>query len=357
VAIFGTARWSKELKSSPFSLSFTKLHGLGNDFILIDGTDLQSSKTGKSFLTHWHDCAQPLAKFLCDRRFGIGADGLILGLNMREVEQRRIAQSLYANRFYSADLAWTYTNGDGSPSDMCGNGLRCLALWAKKTGLVEDTCTILTAFGLVQVKLHLPEIEIHLGEPKLAPAQIPFVGAGVAKNVVQYPFTVGDQSFNITCVNVGNPHCVIFANGNLDKHRVHLPIIAGENMSFFPEELSRIAREIQESKNFPESTNVEFVWQQSPTSVETIVYERGMGATLACGSAAMAVVVAGVLEERLAREAQVTLPGGTLTINWMEKDNKISMRGLAECVFSGRIELPEMLIGLCTRESIAGVSQ
>jgi diaminopimelate epimerase len=345
------------LKSSPFSLPFTKLHGLGNDFILIDGKDLQSSATGISFLSHWQDCVQPLTKFLCDRRFGVGADGLILGLNMREAEQRRVAQSLYENRFYSADLAWRFTNGDGSPSDMCGNGLRCLALWAKQSGLVESSFTVLTAAGLVQVKLNLPEIEVQLSEPRLAPAQIPFAGASAAKNLVRHPLTVGDHTFEVTCVNVGNPHCVIFANELIEKNRVHLPIIASESTSFFPQKLVDLARQIQESKYFPEGVNVEFVWQQSQTSVETIVYERGCGATLACGSAAMAVVVAGVLEGRLAREAQVTLPGGTLTIIWNEKDNKISMRGQAEHVFTGRVEIPEILVGLCARESIAGVTQ
>jgi diaminopimelate epimerase len=159
----------------------------------------------------------------------------------------------------------------------------------------------------------------------------------------------------MTCVNVGNPHCVIYANEFIEEHRVRLPVIGGDNADYFPAQLKDIAVQIQESGDFPEGVNVHFVWQQSPTSVEAIVYERGCGATLASGSAAMAVLVAGVLEGRLEREAQVTLPGGTLTIGWREKDNKITMKGPAECVFSGQIELPEILIGLCTRESIAGV--
>jgi diaminopimelate epimerase len=297
-----------------------------------------------------------VAIFLCDRRFGVGADGLLLGMNMLEPEQRRAAQSIYHNSFYSADLAWTYTNSDGSSSDMCGNGLRCLALWAHQRGLVETSFSILTPIGPVQVNIQSPDrIEVLLGEPRLAPVQIPFQGGGGAKNLVRYPLEVGDHKIEATCVNVGNPHCVIFANEFVDKHRVHLPVIGGESSNFFPPELAKIARQLQEGDYFPEGANIEFVWLQSPTSVETIVYERGCGPTLACGSAAMAVLVAGVLEERMAREAQVTLPGGTLTIGWREKDNRISMRGPAEHVFSGQIELPEILIGLCTRESIAGV--
>jgi diaminopimelate epimerase len=340
-----------------FNLPFTKLHGLGNDFILVDGSDLQATPTGASFLEHWLECAPQLAKFLCDRRFAIGADGLLLGLNMREPEQRRAAQSIYRNAFYSADLAWTYTNSDGSASDLCGNGLRCLAAWAQQRGIVEERFSVLTPIGVVQVITQSPcEFEVLLNEPKLAPAQIPFQGGGGAKNLVKHPLTVGPEKFEVTCVNVGNPHCVIFANELVEKHRVHLPIIGDGNTDFFPPKLAEIAREIQAGQDFPEGTNVEFVWQQSPTSVETIVYERGCGPTLACGSGAMAVLVAGVLEGRLERKAQVTLPGGTLTITWNEKDNRISMRGPAEYVFSGQIELPEILIGLCTRESTAGVA-
>jgi diaminopimelate epimerase len=339
-----------------YNLSFTKLHGLGNDFILIDGSDLQATPTGVAFLAHWQDCAPQLAKFLCDRRFGIGADGLILALNMHEPDQRRIAQSLYRNSFYSADLAWSFTNNDGSSSDMCGNGLRCMALWARKRGLVETTFSILTAFGALQVKMQPQEsIEVILGEPKLAPAQIPFRGGGAVKNLVREPIEVGDQTFEVTCVNVGNPHCVIFANEFVEKHRVRLPIIGGDNTDYFPIELKEVAVRIQQSDYFPEGVNVHFAWPQTRTSVEAIVYERGVGATLASGSAAMAVLIAGVLEGRLEREAQVTLHGGTLTIGWREKDNKIMMKGPAELVFSGEVELPEILIGLCTRESAAGV--
>jgi len=341
-----------------FNLAFTKLHGLGNDFILLDGSDLMASPTGAAFLAHWQECAPQLAKFLCDRRFAIGADGLLLGLNMREPEQRRAAQSIYRNCFYSADLAWTYTNSDGSPSDMCGNGLRCLASWAQHKGIVENRFSVLTPIGVVEVKVvSASEFEVLLTEPKLAPSQIPFQGGGGAKHLVKHPLTVGDHEFEITCVNVGNPHCVIFANEFVEKHRVHLPIMGDDSTGFFPKELAEVAREIQAGQDFPEGTNVEFVWQQSPTSVETIVYERGCGPTLACGSGAMAVLVAGVLEGRLERKAQVTLPGGTLTIGWNEKDNRISMRGPADRVFTGQIELPEILIGLCTRESTAGVAQ
>jgi len=216
--------------------------------------------------------------------------------------------------------------------------------------------TVLTAMGTVEVRIpSFEKIELLLNEPKLAPSQIPFVGGGGAKNLVKQPFKVGEKEFEITCVNVGNPHCVIFANDFVEKHRVHLPMMSGDSNDYFPTQLAEIAVQIQEAEQFPEGVNVEFAWQQSPTSVETIVYERGCGPTLACGSGAMAVLVAGVLEGRLDREAQVTLPGGTLTIGWREKDNKISMKGPAERVFSGTIELPEILIGLCARESIAGV--
>ena len=352
------SRRSFILTAAPqYNLAFTKLHGLGNDFILIDGGDLQANPTGAAFLAHWQDCAPQLAKFLCDRRFAIGADGLLLGLNMREPEQRRIAQSIYRNAFYSADLAWTYTNGDGSASDMCGNGLRCLAAWAKQRGLVEDRFSVLTPQGVVEIKSESTgEFEVLLAEPKLSPAQIPFQGATGAKNLVKHPLTIGDQIFEVTCVNVGNPHCVIFANEFVEKHRVNLPVMGDDSANFFPPALAEVARQIQASQYFPEGTNVEFVWQQSPTSVETIVYERGCGPTLACGSGAMAVLVAGVLEGRLNRKGQVTLPGGTLTIGWNEKDNRISMKGPAEQVFAGRIELPEILIGLCTREETAGVA-
>jgi len=334
------------LKSdSQYILPFAKLHGLGNDFIFVDAADLEGNALGQSILLNWRQCVHHLAKTLCQRQFAIGADGLILVLNLSQPRQQEAARAFFGSAYQSADLAWIYTNSDGSPSAMCANGLRCLGLWAHNRRVVGQTFEALTLSGIVAISYYSPnEIKVVLGEPKLAPELIPYSGAKESKNIVKEPFIIDGKTFYITCVNLGNPHCVIFADDFTKKDHVTLPVERSKRDTFFPGELQALASRIQRDGRFPESTNVEFAWVKSSSSVEAIVWERGCGATLACGSGAMAVLVAGVLEGRLSRDAEVTLPGGTLHISWSEMDNKIRMIGPAEEVFVGQIALPEAII-------------
>jgi diaminopimelate epimerase len=338
--------WCFALKSdSQFILPFAKLHGLGNDFIFVDAGDLEGNALGQSILLNWRQCVHHLANALCQRQFAIGADGLILVLDLSRPRQQDAARTFFGSAYQSADLAWIYTNSDGSPSDMCGNGLRCLGLWAHDRASVGQSFAALTLSGIVEISYYSPnEIKVVLGEPKLAAEFIPYIGATGCKNIIKEPFIIDGKTFYITCVNIGNPHCVIFAEDFREKYHVKLPVERNKRDGFFPSELQALASLIQRDGRFPESTNVEFAWVKSLSSVETIVWERGCGATLACGSGAMAVLVAGVLEGRLSREAAVTLPGGTLRINWSETDNKIRMIGPAEEVFVGQIALPEAII-------------
>ncbi|MCA9801052.1 MAG: diaminopimelate epimerase [Cyanobacteria bacterium HKST-UBA02] len=363
-------------------LPFSKYHGLGNDFVLIDARELARDASLLCLL----DCWPRVVARLCDRNFGVGADGVILCIPLplkggdllraplkqavmkpqkrgtgdypvrhdRDEPERFQAPAAWKDYELSmekltggypdrdqCELAWLYTNSDGSPAAMCGNGLRCLAAWAKDNlCLAEDAgFKIATARGPVAAAFDDCLIEVDIGKPVLdaasIPVSVPGSGPG-AEPLVGVTLSAAGREFTVTPVGMGNPHCVIFGDENLKGYEAPEP---GKASDFFPESLKEAARAIQAHQMFPESVNVEFVRIASRQSVDVLVYERGCGPTLACASGAAAVVVAGVLGDRLDRRVSVRLPGGELTVGYSADDEHVRIKGAACEIFSGVVRL------------------
>lgn len=277
---------------------FTKWHGLGNDFILVNGfqENLDATQYGK------------IAQKICDRHFGIGADGLILLLPSER-----------------ADLRMRIFNNDASEAEMCGNGIRCLAVLAYEEGLVhQEKFTVQTGAGILTPQLLFENGKpvgacVDMGAPILEGEHIPVTGFG-KERAVNTPIHVADKEFQMTCVSMGNPHVVIFV----------------DDVENFP--VTQYGPQLETSPRFPRKTNVEFVTVRNDGSLRMRVWERGAGVTLACGTGACATLVAAALTGRSKREANVHVDGGTLHIRWGE-DNHIYMKGAAQRVFSGTFEL------------------
>lgn len=271
-------------------MRFLKMHGLGNDFVVVKADSVPEQP-------------DTLARAICDRHFGVGADGLVFILPSEK-----------------ADLRMRIFNPDGSEAEMCGNAIRCVAKYAYESGLVRKTALrVETGAGILMPRLHLAgervaTVEVDMGEPVLERGAIPM--AGPPGRVVNEPLTVAGESFRVTAVSFGNPHCVIFVS---DVAAV---------------DLAALGPEIEHHPAFPRRTNVEFVQVLDPGRVQVRVWERGAGATLACGTGACAAAVAGVLNGFTGRQVRVSLPGGELFIRWAG-DNHVYMTGPAATVFAG----------------------
>ncbi|NES04605.1 MAG: diaminopimelate epimerase [Okeania sp. SIO2F4] len=277
------------------TISFTKYHGLGNDFILID-----NRHQSQPILT------PEQAIKLCDRHFGIGADGIIFALPGEE----------------QADYTMRIFNSDGSEPEMCGNGIRCLAKFiAELENNNKTKYNIYTGAGLIVPELKGDgQVTVDMGQPKLLASEIPTTLSNPDEKVVDRPLEVAGKSWSVTCVSMGNPHCITFVE---DVNGI---------------DLTKIGPEFEHHPVFPERTNTEFIQVISPKYVKMRVWERGAGATLACGTGACASVVAGVLTQNNERLVTVELPGGCLEIEWSTTDQKIYMTGPAEKVFTGVID-------------------
>lgn len=276
-------------------IPFTKMHGLGNDFVLIDcrGSDLP----GKFNMSN-------LAVRLCRRRFGIGADQLLL---------------LYPSE--TAHFKMQIFNADGGEVEMCGNGIRCFAKYIWDRGLSDkDALEIETPAGIIKPERIGSLVRVDMGEPVFSPADIP-VNIGSDTSVVDYPLQVKDREFRITCISMGNPHAVIFLD---------------EEVSDFP--VGAYGPEIENHPLFPRRTNVEFVNVKSRCELVVRVWERGSGETLACGTGASATGVASMRKGLTDRKVTVALPGGELMIEWLE-NNRVYMTGPAVEVYEGRVKL------------------
>jgi diaminopimelate epimerase len=279
-------------------IDFVKMHGLGNDFILIDC--LNKSLGDSSFLSY-------LAKRLCNRNFGIGADGLMLILSSSK-----------------ADLRMRIFNSDGSEAQMCGNGIRCFAKYAYENKLVsKNKFKVETLAGIIIPELTISNnnilgVKVNMGVPKLRRREIPMSGEDTTTVVDETLKINPEQPFKITCVSMGNPHCIIFVN----------------NVQSIP--INKIGPKIENHPLFPEKTNVEFIQVLNKQEINFRVWERGAGETLACGTGACAALVAAVLNKKTDRKATVHLPGGDLDIQWAD-DGYVYMTGPAELVFSGEI--------------------
>jgi diaminopimelate epimerase len=274
-------------------MRFTKMQGVGNDYVYVD-----------CFRERAPADPARLSVAVSDRHFGIGADGLIL-ICPSEI----------------ADARMRMFNADGSESEMCGNGLRCVAKFVFDHGIArKEDLAIETGRGILRVKLEVSNgkaqrVQVNMGEPILAAAKIPTTLPG--DPVVEIPLPVGDASYNVTCVSMGNPHCVTFVEAITDE------LVHG------------IGPKIEKHAAFPRRSNVEFVQVNSRREVTMRVWERGSGETLACGTGACGVCVAGALTGRTDRRMVVHLLGGDLDLHWSEADNHVYMTGPAVEVFNG----------------------
>ena len=255
----------------------TKMQGCGNDFVILDYEEFLKFNLSMS----------DTAKALCDRHFGIGADGLIIPDTLEE----------------SADIGWYFYNSDGSTAQMCGNGMRCFAKYVFDRGLVQkNEFSVKTLAGIISPKiLENGEVQVNMSKPVLKSELIPFI----PHDNMNYKMAVKNIVFEGNAISMGNPHFVIFVSPE--------------------EDLMKLAKEygplIETSAEFPEKTNVEFVKILSPDKIRLCVWERGCGITLACGTGACASVVAGILKGCLNNSVEVELPGGKVRIDW--EGNKI----------------------------------
>jgi len=274
-------------------LRFTKVHGLGNDFILVNG--LNGKLNPDQFPT--------LAVKICDRHFGVGADGLVLLLPS-----------------HTADVRMRIFNSDGSEPEMCGNAIRCVAKYLYERGLVEqDKIRVETFAGTITPEIVaqggvVKLVRVDMGEPRLQREQIPM--AGPPGKVLDEPLEVDGIDYRVTAVSMGNPHCVIFVP---DVDRVSL---------------QQAGPRIENHPAFPRKVNVEFVQILNRDEVRMKVWERGAGETMACGTGACAAAVACVLNGHTGRRVTVRLAAGNMFIEWAA-DNRVYMTGPAEEVFSG----------------------
>lgn len=278
-------------------MRFTKMHGIGNDYVYVDCV------RGKP-------PADPaaLARAVSDRHFGVGSDGLIL-----------ICPS------ERADARMRMFNADGSESEMCGNGLRCVAKFVHDHGIAaKPRLSIETGRGVLTVDLEVKDgkaerVRVNMGEPILEAAKIPTALPG--NPPVNVPLVAGGVSFAATCVSMGNPHAVVYVG---DEY-----FAGGHDL------VDELGPKVERHEVFPRRVNAHFVKVHSPGEVTMRTWERGSGVTLACGTGACAVCVAGVLTGRTGRKLLAHLPGGDLELEWSEADNCVYMTGPASEVFTG----------------------
>lgn len=275
-------------------MRFTKVQGLGNDFVLVNTYEEKNlpDYTG-------------LAKAVCDRYFGVGADGLVL---------------ILPPEMPGADFKMRIFNSDGTEPEMCGNAIRCFAKYVYENKMTAKTVINVETLGGLRVPelifsgREITGVRVDMGEPQLERPLIPMNGA--PGRVIDEPLPVESTEFAVTCVSMGNPHCITFV-GQID-----------------PTEVAAWGPKLEVHPAFPRKTNVEFVQVVSKEEVIMRVWERGAGPTLACGTGACATAVAGALTGRTGRKVTVHLAGGDLLIEWAE-NNHVYMTGPAVEVFEG----------------------
>ncbi len=275
------------------SLNFTKMHGLGNDFVVFDaiGQNLKFSPDQ--------------IRLLADRRFGIGCDQVLL---------------VEASDSEGVDFRYRIFNADGSEVQQCGNGARCFARFVRDKGLIDsDEIVVETASGLITLYIEDDgQVRVNMGVPDFRPAALPFMPL---KEKRVYELIVGDEPLSIGAVSMGNPHAVLQVN-DVDSAPVSL-----------------LGPQIESHARFPERVNAGFMQVLGRDHIRLRVYERGSGETLACGTGACAAVAVGRLWDELDEQVRVDLPGGTLTIRWAGRGEPLWMSGPATTVFEGHIEL------------------
>ena len=286
------------VKGGILMIKFTKMHGLGNDYVYIDCT----AKTGQKI-----ESESSLARFVSDRHFGVGSDGLIL-----------ICDSDVA------DFKMRMFNYDGSEAEMCGNGIRCVGKFVYDKGMINrDLITIETLAGIKVLKLNVVNgkvetVRVDMGEPILEPEKIPVLSEEqIVKNLI---LNAVDKEYKFTCVSMGNPHAITIV----------------DNVKDF--DIVKYGKTLEYDSHFPKRSNIEFIELIDRNNIKMRVWERGAGETLACGTGACASAVACNLNGYTDRKVMVELLGGKLEIEWSEKDNHVYMTGPATTVFEGVLE-------------------
>ncbi|MBF2026533.1 MAG: diaminopimelate epimerase [Oscillatoriales cyanobacterium C42_A2020_001] len=278
-------------------IGFTKYHGLGNDFILVDNR-----------LSTEPELTPEQAIKLCDRHFGVGADGVIFALPGQD----------------DTDYTMRIFNSDGSEPEMCGNGIRCLARFIAD---LENTTQpgsyrIHTLAGIMTPQLEPSGmVTVDMGEPRLLAAEIPTTLGQPDCKVISHPLEIADITWKVTCVSMGNPHCITFV----------------EDVATIPLEV--LGPQFETHPSFPKKINTEFIQVVRPDYLKMRVWERGAGITLACGTGACASLVAAVLNGHSDRRVTIELPGGCLQIEWAASNNHLYMTGPAEKVFDGKVKV------------------
>lgn len=281
-------------------MKFTKMHGIGNDYIYVNGFKETVMNPSEA------------AKRLSDRHFGVGGDGLIL---IQPSEKADFKMEMY--------------NSDGSLGAMCGNGIRCVGKYVYDYGLTDQTrVSVETKSGIKFLDLtakqgKVSQVEVDMGEPVLKPESVPVSLEG--DSVIDREFTLGEKKYRITCVSMGNPHCVV-------------PV---ENVQEL--EIEKMGPLFEHHPLFPDRVNTEFIRVLDRENVQMRVWERGSGETLACGTGACAVAVACVLNGWTQEQITVHLLGGELKIRWDRERNRVFMTGPAQTVFEGEIDLESFL--------------
>ena len=270
-------------------ITFTKMHGCGNDFVVLDCMEAQPAGLAD------------IARNLCHRRFGVGADQL---LTIKPSD--------------TADFRMEIYNADGGEVEMCGNGIRCFAKYVYEHGLTrKQEIEVDTLAGVIRPRLKGDRVEVDMGRPVLEGREIPVDAEGC---ILDRPLTVDGTEYAVTCVSMGNPHCVLYVD---DVDALDLP---------------RLGPRFEYHEFFPNRVNTEFVQVLGPDEVRMRVWERGAGETWACGTGASAVGVAGVLTGKTGKKITVHLIGGDLEIQWAD-DDRVYMTGPAQEVFQGSIRV------------------
>ena len=274
-------------------LRFSKMHGLGNDFVMIDAISQKVRLSPEK------------VRKLADRRFGIGCDQVLI------VEEPSNPDVDFRYRIY---------NADGSEVENCGNGARCFASFVRERKLTgKSRITVETSAGILE--LHVTsgeEVRVDMGAPILTPSEIPF---SAAQQAATYPLQLGSEAFNISAVSMGNPHCVLLVDNVAQA------------------EVERLGPLLETHPDFPKKANIGFMEVVSRSEINLRVFERGAGETLACGTGACAAVVAGRLRDLLDSSVTVNLPGGSLTIEWAGDASSVLMTGPTAQVFQGQVKI------------------
>lgn len=280
-------------------MKFTKMHGIGNDYVYVNCFQEEVKNPAE------------VSKYVSDRHFGIGSDGLIL------IKPSNIA-----------DFKMDMYNADGSQGEMCGNGIRCVAKYVYDYGLTDKKyISVETLAGIKHLELTVENgkvslVKVNMGSPELLPEKIPVMAEG--ERAVNVPLEVKGKQYQMNCVSMGNPHCVIFMEEDV------------RNLN-----LEAMGPDFENHERFPKRINTEFVNVVDSHNLRMRVWERGSGETLACGTGACATTVAAILNGYVQKEAVVHLLGGDLKIQWDGGEAPVYMTGPAATVFDGIVELPE----------------